>query len=131
MWFFHHFLNLLFFQRLLKKLTFITISFLKSVFIKWIYVCVARELDGYKFLNNSQDAHEKQKNLFFDYAKGRQKKTVDHKKIIHFVCCDFIIHESLQTTHLSLNPASHENSWEMKIIKLFFFLWFACKMKYF
>lgn len=83
-----------------------------------MYVCVAREFDGYKFLNNSQDAHEKQKNITEKFVFRLGKRKADHKKLIHFVCCDFIIHESLYAAHLSLSQPSI--SWEMKIIKLLF-----------
>jgi len=78
------------------------------------YVCISREHDGYKFLNNSQDAHEIKKNprkfCFSIMQKEGEKKIVDHKKIIHFVCCDFIIHENLHAAHLSQLIIS----WEMK-----------------
>jgi hypothetical protein len=46
------------------------------------YVCISREHDGYKFLNNSQDAHENKnhrKICFSIMQKEGGKKIVDHK----------------------------------------------------
>ena len=74
------------------------------------YVCISREHDGYKFLNNSQDAHEIKKItenfVFFDYAKGRRKKIVDHKKLLtSFVVILLLM--KIYMPPISLNPSSH------------------------